>query len=372
MKQYLDLVRHVLANGTRKENRTGIDSISTFGYYYEHDLREGFPLLTTKKMPWRSIVVELLWFLSGSNKAEFLDRHGVTFWKPWYNKDGTVNAAYGPAWRRFEYPSYYESDSGLSCDDGPCTRYNDQIKWVVGQLKEKPMRRDLVVSAWQPHIAQIPPTAKTYWAPCHCMFILNVQNESGRKMVTARVIRKSTQEVLDDFKTMVLITDEEESMYDLPIGSHIKKYGHDDIELVWGEHEPLPPAKRLCLHLTQRSCDTILGVPFNLASYALLTHLLARFADLDPGIFGHTLVDAHIYTAKPDGSKAEFDHIPGAREQLTREPYRLPKLIIADDIRGLDDVEKLLHPSVTTDEIMSKFRLEGYTSHPKMDFKVAV
>jgi hypothetical protein len=138
------------------------------------------------------------------------------------------------------------------------------------------------------------------------------------------------------------------------------------------ERPALPPSKRLCLHLTQRSCDCVLGIPFNLASYALLTHLLARFAGLEPGIFGHSLVDAHIYTAKPDGSKAEFDHIPGVKEQLTREPYPLPKLIISDDLRSLEDVEKLLHPSVTTAEIMAKFQLQGYASHPKMDFKVAV
>ncbi len=190
MKQYLDLVRHVLGSGTRKENRTGVDTLSTFGYYYEHDLsQEGFPLLTTKKMPWKSIVVELLWFLSGSNKSEFLERHGVTFWRPWYNEDGTVNACYGPAWRGFEYPNVtmctgtsntFEFDGRVVgelrqtaeyCDVG----HNDQIAWAIEKLENRPMSRDIVVSAWQPHVAQRPPTSSTYWAPCHCMFICNVQ-----------------------------------------------------------------------------------------------------------------------------------------------------------------------------------------------------
>lgn len=316
MRQYLDLVEHVLANGVRKENRTGVDTLSTFGYYYEHDLREGFPLLTTKQIDWKNIVVELLWFLTGTNGQDFLERHGVKFWRPWYRGDGLVNAAYGPAWRRFEYPSYYESDSGLSCMDGPCTGHNDQIRWVVRQLREKPMRRDLVVSAWQPHIAQHPPTTKTYWAPCHCMFILNVQNEVG-----------------------------------------------DDC---------LVSGRRLCLHLTQRSADVALGVPYNLASYALLLMLMARFAGMEPGIFGHTLIDAHVYTSKPDGSQAEYDHIPGLQEQLGRKPKPLPRLVVDDSIQTLEDVEALLKPDVTTDHILNLFRVEGYDPDPPIKFKVAV
>jgi thymidylate synthase len=115
-----------------------------------------------------------------------------------------------------------------------------------------------------------------------------------------------------------------------------------------------------------------LGVPYNLASYALLCSILARFGGMEPGIFGHTLVDAHVYTAKPDGSKAEFDHIPGLLEQLDREPGPLPKLVIADDIRDLADVERLLRPEVTTEEIMGKFVLEGYDPAPAIPFKVAV
>ena len=324
MKQYLDLVRHVLSTGTRKENRMGTDSLSTFGYYYEHDLCNGFPLLTTKKINWKNIVIELLWFLSGSNRSGFLDRHGCGFWKPWYNKPGpflenpndgaVVNAAYGPAWRRFEYPIHCDPDSWESCDDTPYLGHFDQVEWVVDRLKSYPMSRDMVVSAWQPHIATRPPSNNTYWAPCHCMWILNVQNKST----------------------------------------------------------PDDTGRRLCLHLTQRSGDVAIGVPYNIASYALLCSILARLAGMEPGIFGHTLVDAHIYTAKPDGSQAEFDHVPGLMRQLDREPRSLPILHIDDSIRTLEDVETLLHPSVTTDEIMSKFVLEGYDPWPAISFRVAV
>lgn len=331
MRQYLDLIRHVLSTGTRKENRTGIDTISTFGYYYEHDLRDGFPLLTTKTVNFKNIVMELLWFLSGSNRSGFLERHGCGFWRPWYNKptqadlfqgvsDVTVNAAYGPAWRRFEYPSYRESETGLGYD-GPCTGYNDQIKWVLNKLKTRPMARDLVVSAWQPHVAQNPPDPKAYLAPCHCMFILNVQNEC---------IAKGLKPEDAEYK------------------------------------------KRLCLHLTQRSCDVGLGVCYNIASYSLLLSIFARLSGIEPGIFGHSLVDAHIYCAKPDGSQAEYDHIPGLTEQLTREPRPLPRLHISDDIRSLEDVERLLDPKVTTDEIMSKFVLEGYDPYPAIRLRAAV
>lgn len=299
MQQYIDLVRHVLTTGTRKENRTGVDTLSTFGYYYEHDLRDGFPLLTTKKIAWKNIVVELLWFLSGTNRSEFLDRHDCRFWKPWTNPDGTVNAAYGPAWVSFGTPP------------------NNQIEWVLNKLKTRPMSRDLVVSAWEPQVAQNPPDPKAYLAPCHCMFVLNVQN-----------------------------------IPDMPDPKFLKP--------------------RLCLHLTQRSADAILGVPYNIASYALLLSLFARFSGIEPGIFGHSFVDLHIYTAKLDGSQNEYDHIPGAIEQLSREPRPLPKLIIADDIKNLEDVRRLLDPKVTTEEVMSKFKLENYDPHPSIHFKVAV
>jgi thymidylate synthase len=274
MKQYHDLVQHVLEQGVRKENRTGVDTLSTFGYYYEHDLKEGFPILTTKSVSWKNIVIELLWFLSGSKHNEFLERHKCLFWRPWYNDDGTVKNCYGPAWRNFG-------------------GHTDQIAWVVEELKRNPMSRRMVVSAWEPEIAERAPLP-----PCHAMFVMNVQNtEKGSS---------------------------------------------------------------LCLHLTQRSCDVGLGVPYNLSSYALMLCLFSKFAGITPGIFGHTLIDAHIYTSKPDGSKAEFDHVPGLLQQLSREPKKLPTLKISDNIKSLADLQSFYDSSVTTEEIMSHFVLEGY------------
>ncbi len=383
MKQYHDLVKHVLANGIRKENRTGIDTISTFGYYYEHDLRDGFPLLTTKKISWKNIVVELLWFLSGSNKSEFLERHNCAFWRPWYNSDGTANAAYGPAWRQFEFPD---------CDDnGNVSKgSNDQVAWVLNKLKTKPMSRDLVVSAWQPNIAQNPPSPNAYLAPCHSMWILNVQNEELFEHVYSvhpndnldwgnylGYVMASTQEEADikarkKFGDDVLATDAQSS-FELNVAK-LKRWNSEGSPDGWLD-KPLIPAsyrKRLCLHLTQRSADVCIGIPFNIASYSLLCSLIARFANIEPGIFAHTLIDAHIYTSKADGSQSEYDHIPGAKEQLTRNPKRLPKLIIDDSIKSLEDVERLLDKSVTTEEILAKFRLEGYDPYPTIKFKVAV
>jgi thymidylate synthase len=312
MRQYRDLVKHVLANGTRKENRTGVDTWSTFGYYYEHDLRDGFPLLTTKAVSWKNIVIELLWFLSGSDKSEFLERHKCGFWRPWYLDDGRVANCYGAAWRQFPVHA-------KDWDTTTVAETNDQISWVVDELKHNPMSRRMVVNAWAPGAAQ-----KAKLPPCHAMFVLNVQNEEAEDV---------------DFETR--------SVY------HSTK-------------------QRLCLHLSQRSCDVALGVPYNLASYALLLSLFSRFSGIEPGIFGHSLIDAHIYTAKADGSMSEYDHVPGLKQQIKRRPRKLPKLIIDDSIQSLGDVEALLDPSVTTDDIMGKFRLEGYKSHPEIRFRVAV
>lgn len=171
----------------------------------------------------------------------------------------------------------------------------------------------MVVSAWAPGNAQ---TSKL--PPCHCMFVLNVQNTTSS-----------------------------------PRGG-----------------------QRLCLHLTQRSCDVALGVPYNLASYALLLHLFARFAGpesgITPGIFGHSLVDAHIYTKKPDGAKAEFDHVPGLMEQCGRRPRALPTLHIDPQIRTLADVEALMAPGIPTEDVMKLFVLENYNPYPAIPFKVAV
>jgi thymidylate synthase len=290
MHQYHTMVKHILETGTRKENRTGVDTLSTWGEYYEHDMADGFPLLTTKRIDWRSIVIENLWFLSGSNRSEFLERHGCHFWRPWYNEDGTVKNCYGPAWRHF----------GRTRDSFG----NDQIAWVLSELRRSPMSRRLLVSAWEPDVAQTAPLP-----PCHVLWALNVQNM---------------------------------------------------------------PEPRLCLHITQRSCDFALGVPYNMAGYGFILSLMAHFARLRPGILAHTLLDAHVYTSKPDGSMAEYDHVPGLREQLSR-PFRpLPSLKISSHLEHLPDIVPFFDEGCSTDEIMQYFVLEGYEPHSTVRFKVAV
>ena len=289
MKQYLDAVRETLERGTRKPNRTGVDTISTFNINYEIDLAAGFPLLTTKEISWKNIVIENLWFLSGETDIGFLQKHGCKFWDPWADERGRVPSAYGNFWRSFPLPD---------------NRGNDQIAYVIKQLRENPMSRRMVVSAWAPGNAQ-----QSELPPCHAFWVVNVQ------------------------------------------------HGAD------GE-----PA--LCLHLTQRSCDVALGVPYNIAGYALLLELLARFGGMRAGLLAHTLVDAHIYTAKADGAMAEYDHVPGLREQLKRAPRSLPSLEIDESIRSLDDIAPLLE--METEEILAKFSLRGYDPHPAIQFKVAV
>jgi thymidylate synthase len=297
VKAYLDVVHEVLTRGTRKPNRTGVDTLSTFNFNYEVDLRDGFPLLTTKLISWKNIVVENLWFLSGDPRIGLLQKHKCKFWDPWADEDGRVPSAYGNFWRRFPV---HDPDP----EQPPRTAYNDQIAWVLGELKANPMSRRLVVSAWAPGNAQ---TSKL--PPCHCLFVFNVQlDEAG--------------------------------------------------------------APSLNLHLTQRSCDVALGVPYNLAGYALLLELFAHLSGIPAGKFAHTLIDAHVYTSKPDGSMAEYDHVPGLREQLTRDPRPLPRLTIAPEIRSLDDLGPLLEAS--TDDVLAAFRLTGYDAHPALSFKVAV
>jgi thymidylate synthase len=292
MKAYLDIVREVLATGTRKENRTGVDTLSTFNINVEHELSEGFPLLTTKSISWKNIVVENLWFLSGVPDIGLLRKHGCKFWDPWADAEGLVPSAYGNFWRRFPV-----HEDGL-------VAFNDQIAWVLGELKRNPMSRRLVVTAWAPGNAQT-----SELPPCHSMFVLNVQN------------------------------------------------GEDG-------------APRLNLHLTQRSNDVALGVPYNIAGYGLLLELFAHFSGLKPGVLAHTLIDAHVYTSKPDGSMAEYDHVPGLVEQLKREPRPLPRLGISPELRSLDDIEALL--SEDTETVLSFFRLRGYDPYPAIPFKVAV
>ena len=292
VKVYIDAVKEVLKRGVRKENRTGVDTISAFNINYAIDMEEGFPLLTTKEISWKNIVVENLWFLSGDRNIRLLQKHGCKFWDPWADEEGYVPSAYGNFWRH--YPVHDEEN----------VSFNDQIKYVLEQLKINPMSRRMVVSAWAPGNAQT-----SALPPCHLLFIFNVQKDMN------------------------------------------------------GE-------SRLCVHLTQRSCDVALGVPYNIAGYSFLLHLFSRLTGIKPGTFGHTLVDAHIYTSKPDGSMAEYDHIIGLEEQIKRIPKKLPTLKIDEEIKTLEDVMELLEAD--TDTLLSKFKLNNYNPEPGIKFKVAV
>jgi thymidylate synthase len=264
VRQYLDLVEHVLEHGVRKPNRTGIDTLSTFGYQMRFNLAEGFPLVTTKKLHLKSIVYELLWFLSGQTNVGFLNEHGVTIWNEWADENGDLGPVYGSQWR--SWPGA----------DGEAI---DQLAKVVEEIKVNPNSRRLVVSAWNP--AEIDRMALP---PCHALFQFYVSDGT------------------------------------------------------------------LSLQMYQRSADVFLGVPFNIASYALLLLMVAQVTDLRPGEFVHTLGDAHIYV----------NHIDQARLQLTRDPYPLPVMHVNPEVKRLADFT------------YEDFTLRGYRAHPHIKAEVAV
>jgi len=236
MQQYINLVQTVLSNGTLKSNRTGIDTLSYFAYPFRHDLADGFPLLTTKKMSnklWNSIVEELLWFIGGeSHIRNFREKSKI--WNAWADEDGNLQTAYGFYWRHFPTTGGemidFRNNGDITVDErGSMVTNFDQLGYCIEQLKTNPNSRRLVVSAWEPYNAH-----KSKLPPCHLLYIFNVQNG------------------------------------------------------------------RLCLHLTMRSVDCGLGICFNIASYALLMHIVARETGLTPGVLSIMLVDAHIYCAEPD------------------------------------------------------------------------
>jgi len=240
MRQYLDLLRHVLEHGAEKADRTGTGTRSVFGWQMRFDLGQGFPLVTTKKLHLKSIVHELIWFLRGETNTRYLEENGVSIWDEWA-VDGELGPVYGKQWRSWAAP------------DG---RTIDQIAWVLDEIRRNPDSRRLIVSAW--NVADLP---KMALQPCHTMFQFYVAEG------------------------------------------------------------------KLSCQLYQRSGDIFLGVPFNIASYALLTHMVAQVCGLAPGDFVHTLGDAHLYS----------NHFEQAREQLTREPRPLPKLVLNPDVHSLFD-----------------------------------
>ena len=264
MKQYLDLLKRILDEGTRKGDRTGTGTLSVFGNQMRFNLEDGFPLLTTKKLHLKSIIYELLWFLRGDTNVRYLQEHGVRIWNEWADTEGELGPVYGHQWR--SWPDYNGGNI-------------DQIANVVNQLKHNPDSRRIIVSAW--NVAEVDSMALP---PCHTMFQFYVADG------------------------------------------------------------------RLSLQLYQRSADTFLGVPFNIASYALLLQMMAQVTGYRPGDFIHTTGDTHLY----------LNHLDQARLQLTRTPRQLPVMKINPDVKSLFDFQ------------YEDFQLEGYDPWPHIKAEVAV
>jgi thymidylate synthase len=264
MRQYLDLMEHILADGVDKRDRTGTGTLSVFGHHMRFDLAEGFPLLTTKKLHLKSIVYELLWFLAGDTNIKYLNKHGVHIWDEWADKRGELGPVYGQQWR--SWPT----------KDG---RTIDQISHVIDLIKSNPDSRRLIVTAWNPADVD-----KMALPPCHCLFQFYVANG------------------------------------------------------------------RLSCQLYQRSADVFLGVPFNIASYALLTLMVARVTGLQAGEFILTLGDAHLY----------FNHLEQARLQLSRMPRALPRMQINAAVKDIFAFR------------YEDFKIENYDPHPHIKAEVAV
>ncbi|MGM9866884.1 MAG: thymidylate synthase [Lepagella sp.] len=265
MKQYLDLLRHILDHGMEKHDRTGTGTISTFGYQMRFDLEKGFPLVTTKKVHLKSIIYELLWFLQGNTNVHYLQEHGVRIWNEWADPDGELGHIYGYQWR--SWPDY---------DGGSI----DQISQAVEAIKHNPDSRRIIVSAW--NVADLD---RMNLPPCHAFFQFYVS-----------------------------------------------------------------PDGRLSCQLYQRSADCFLGVPFNIASYALLTMMMAQVCGLRPGEFIHTLGDAHIY----------LNHLDQVHLQLEREPRPLPRMVINPEVTSIFDFR------------YEDFHIEDYNPHPTIKGIVSV
>ena len=264
MRAYLDLMSHVLENGTDRGDRTGTGTRSVFGHQMRFDLSDGFPMVTTKKLHLRSIIIELLWFLKGDTNIGWLKENGVSIWDEWADENGELGPVYGYQWRSWPTPE------GSSVD---------QIAGLVKSLKENPNSRRHIVSAWNPALVD-----DMALPPCHCLFQFYVADG------------------------------------------------------------------KLSCQLYQRSADIFLGVPFNIASYALLTMMLAQVCDLEPGDFVHTFGDAHLY----------HNHFEQAREQISRVPYNLPTIKINPDVKDLFAFS------------YEDFELENYEFHPHIKAAVAV
>ncbi len=264
MQQYHQLLKHILANGVQKSDRTGTGTISSFGYQMRFNLQEGFPLVTTKKLHLKSIIHELLWFLKGDTNIAYLKENGVSIWDEWANTGGDLGPVYGKQWRSWQ---------------GANGKTVDQVTDVISQIKKNPDSRRLIINAW--NVADLPDMALM---PCHALFQFYVADG------------------------------------------------------------------KLSCQLYQRSADVFLGVPFNIASYALLTMMVAQVCELDPGEFIHSFGDVHIYN----------NHIDQVNLQLSREPFPLPEMKINPDIKDIFEFR------------FEDFQLENYQHHPAIKAPVAV
>ncbi|MEL0232660.1 MAG: thymidylate synthase [Hyphomicrobiales bacterium] len=264
MNEYLELLDHILQNGESKNDRTGTGTLSIFGYQMRFDLSKGFPLITTKKLHIRSIVYELLWFLSGDTNIRYLNDNGVSIWNEWADNDGDLGPVYGKQWRSWSTPN---------------NETIDQISNLLVNIRKNPDSRRHIISAW--NVSDVENMALP---PCHCLFQFYVSNN------------------------------------------------------------------KLSCHLYQRSADVFLGVPFNIASYALLTHMIAHVSNLKVGDFVHTFGDAHIYT----------NHIEQVKMQLQRKPMNLPKIELNNSVNNLFDFQ------------YEDIKIIDYESHPHIKAKVAV
>lgn len=299
MKQYLDLLRLIKAEGFNRQDRTGTGTIGVFGAQAKFDLQDGFPLLTTKKVHFKSVAYELLWLLSGDTNIQFMNDHGVTIWDEWADQRGGLGRVYGAQWRDWRY---------VGPDGQPCTM--DQIAMVIERIKNKPDDRRLIVTAWQP--GELDQMALP---PCHCFFQFSTQ----------------------------LLTPQER--FALAYNTNPLKLKHDGLDRM-----PEIPTRRLHLQMYQRSCDTFLGVPFNIASYSLLLEMVAHVVGMQAGTFTHTYGDLHIY----------LNHLDQVNEQLTREPRPLPRLLFNRKVESIFDF--------TYDD----FAILGYDPHPAIKAPISV
>lgn len=315
MKQYHELLEHILANGIDKKDRTGTGTRSVFGYQMRFDLSKGFPLVTTKKVHLKSIIHELIWFIKGDTNTKYLEDNGVTIWREWSDENGDLGPVYGKQWRRWDGAVKDVILENLTQEEA---EYNinrveiDQISEVINILKTNPDSRRMVVSAW--NVADLPDMAL---APCHCLFQFYTTELTLKERVAIYVERHPTYAMT-------------------------------------GEHEFLDshgiPKRRLSCQLFQRSADVFLGSCFNIASYSLLTMMIAQVCDMVPGEFIYTLGDAHLYS----------NHLDQAKEQLSRIPRELPTMKLNPDVKDIDDFK------------YEDFTLEGYDPHPAIKAPVAI